>query len=162
MLSVCSNRRAAYNRERLMDAAAFAGLVLAVSIASERLVEVFKGQVTWLNEPRPTPKSEGRRKSTLQLLAVVAGIGTALLAEPVIAPSLPDGWDKAWALPLIGLLASGGSGLWNSILSYFVQIKDLKKAEVKDAHARADGGLPDLTLGEEQVTSNECYDVGEK
>jgi hypothetical protein len=125
-----------------MDGATLAGIVLAVSIASERLVEIIKGFVPWLNEQRPMPYEEGKRKAVLQLLAVLAGIGTAYAGGDYIGQGFGEA-NRYWAIPLVGLLASGGSGLWNSILSYFVQAKDLKKAEAKEARAGASGGYPD-------------------
>jgi hypothetical protein len=38
---------------------------------------------------------------------------------------IPDGWTGKLAL---GLLASGGSGFWNSILTYVNKAKDIKVA----------------------------------
>lgn len=46
------------------------GFILALSIASERLVEIIKGILPWLNEEKSTPKKEGIRRSLLQILAV--------------------------------------------------------------------------------------------
>lgn len=141
---------------------AIIGLLLAVSIASERLVEIIKGCFPWLNEVRPDSASEGRRKAALQILAVVAGVVTAFLAEPILASSLSGIDDHSMAILSIGLLASGGSAFWNAILSYLLQVKDLKKQEVKVSQGQESptpaGTYRDLDLGEEQVTSNECYD----
>lgn len=148
------------------DIQAIVGLLLAVSIASERLVEIVKGVVPWLNEAKDDPILEGRRKSALQILAVTAGVLTAFLASPILAKSLSGIPDHGFAVLLIGLLASGGSAFWNAILSYLLQVKNLKKQEVKasqlDVKQAKSGALPDLNLGEERVTSNECYDVEDK
>jgi len=148
------------------DLQAIVGLLLAVSIASERLVEIIKGYWPWLNTSHDDPIQEGRRKSALQILAVAAGIGTAFLASPILAQSLSGMDDHGIAVLSIGLLASGGSAFWNAILSYLLQVKDLKKEEVKASQAHTgqskSGTHPDLDLGNEQVTSNECYDVEEK
>ena len=141
------------------------GLILVVSIASERLVEIVKGVLPWLNTERSNSVSEGYRRALLQLLAVAAGIFTAFLASPIIAADGQDGLTRPGALLGIGLLASGGSGLWNAVLGYFLQIKDLKKQEVVQAKSSAllntSGVYEDLRIAEEQVTSNTCYDVGE-
>ena len=52
-------------------------MLIAISIASERVVEIIKGYFPWLNLEKQDPVIEGKRKSALQLLAVVAGIVTA-------------------------------------------------------------------------------------
>src|SRR6266513_1342770 len=55
-------------------------LLVALSIASERLVDIIKGLVPWLNQQRRKPAEEGWRKAALQVIAVFAGITTAWLA----------------------------------------------------------------------------------
>lgn len=107
-------------------------LILSLSIASERLVEIIKGFFPALNNASNDPKAEGRRRSYLQLLAVAAGILTSYLARdflPVEITKVPEGW----AVIGLGLLASGGSGLWNSILSYLTHVKEIKKVDLETA-----------------------------
>jgi len=41
---------------------------------------------------------------------------------------------------VLGLLASGGSGFWNAILTYVLQVKNLKKAAVQKV-AEAESSL---------------------
>jgi hypothetical protein len=67
-------------------------LIVALSIASERLVDIIKGLVPWLNQPRRKPAEEGWRKAALQILAVIAGITTAWLASAAIPKcvGIPD------------------------------------------------------------------------
>lgn len=149
------------------DIQAIVGLLLAVSIASERLVEIVKGLIPWLNQANANPVQEGCRKSALQMLAVVSGIVTAYLSSPVLAESLSGISDRRIVIVSIGLLASGGSAFWNAILSYLLQVKDLKKQEVIKASNKLpdpvkSGAIADLDLAGEQVTSNECYDVEDK
>jgi hypothetical protein len=104
---------------------AIVGLLVALSAASERLVEIIKGLSGWLNDEKADPVKERQRKAALQFLAVLAGIGTTLLARPSIpAELLPKGMLSFVAL---GLLASGGSGLWNSVLTYLLEIKNIKE-----------------------------------
>jgi hypothetical protein len=107
-------------------------LLVALSIASERLVDIIKGLVPWLNQQRRKPVEEGWRKAALQVIAVIAGT-TAWLA----GPSVPA-HDFTGKLAL-GLLASGGSGFWNSILTYVTKAKDVKaaEAETRQIEARA-------------------------
>jgi hypothetical protein len=122
-----------------MDAAkitAIVSIILALSIASERLVEIIKGLIPWLDKQNPDPKSEGIRRTCLHVLAVVAGVLTAFLAKDYIPEDVarPTG---SWAILGLGLLASGGSSLWNSVLSYLSNVKDLKKIEVVKEKASA-------------------------
>jgi hypothetical protein len=109
-------------------------LIGALSVASERLVEIIKGFIKCLNEPGADAEKEGWRRSYLHLLATFSGIVTTFLAHPVIPkdifdPQKPDHYLRLLAL---GLLASGGSGLWNSVLTYLGKIKDLKKLEIEE------------------------------
>jgi len=104
---------------------AVVGLLIALSAASERLVEIIKGFVPWLNTEQDDARKEGHRKATLQILAVGAGIGTTVLARPSIPSELmPSGF---WSFIALGLLASGGSGLWNSVLTYLLELKNIKE-----------------------------------
>lgn len=106
-----------------------AALVVALSIASERMVEIVKGYIPYLSTSKDDPAQESRRRSMIQLLAVLAGIGTSFLAAPALPPeTIPDNWMSKFAL---GLLASGGSGMWNSIQGYMSQAKEVKKAQAE-------------------------------
>lgn len=113
-----------------------AALIVALSVASERLVEIVKGYVPYLNKAKDDLVEESRRRSMIQLLAVVAGITTSFLAAPALPPeTIPDNWMSKLAL---GLLASGGSGFWNSIQGYVSQAKEVKKAQVRDIQVKTD------------------------
>jgi hypothetical protein len=153
-------------------------LIIALSVASERLVEIVKGMVPWLDQPRDDPAAEGRRRSVLQVMALASGVFTAWLASPALPSEIwspgtglldQDTSGKVMAIGALGLLASGGSGFWNSILTYVGKVKETKAAEADVAKAVAeerrvsapDGIYPELHIGTEQVTSNECYDVKE-
>ena len=106
-------------------------LILALSVASERLVEIIKGFVPSLGKENPDPTEEARRGSYLQILAVLAGILTAFLAQDYIPKEIGDS-TKGWAIFGLGLLASGGSGFWNSVLTYVTKVKDIKKVEAEE------------------------------
>src|SRR5438067_123333 len=71
----------------------------------------------------------------------IAGITTAWLAGPAVPAFLPHDFTGKLAL---GLLASGGSGFWNSILTYVTKAKDVKAAEAesRQVEARAKKGSP--------------------
>lgn len=119
---------------------AIISLLVPLSLASERLVEIVKGIVPWLGLQKDDAIEEGRRNSALQLLAVAAGITTALLARDAIGPMLPTNWNSGRGLLALGLLASGGSGLWNSVLTYVLKLKDIKKLEAEALKNDPTGG----------------------
>jgi hypothetical protein len=125
---------------------AIAGVLASLSVASERFVEIVKGLFPWLNTDKtatanPTPKDkkyEGWRRSAILLLAVVAGCLTSWLAWPAVSGALgeadiPVGSDSSrWILSL-GVLASGGSSFWNSVLTYLLGVKDVMVANATEA-----------------------------
>lgn len=108
---------------------AIVGLLISLSIASERLVEIVKGFIPFLTTHNPDPKKEGVRKAVIQVLGVVSGIVTALLAWPAVTAIVPSQWNTFPCVFALGLLASGGSGFWNVILNYLLQVKDIKKLD---------------------------------
>ena len=126
-----------------MDIEKLTGLVtllIALSVASERLVEILKGVIPFLGQEfTDDAKKEGRSRSALQFLAVLAGVVTALLAKPVLGDAIPQAMQNPTGVLALGLLASGGSGFWNSILGYFMQVKELKKAIAKQEQKREPG-----------------------
>jgi len=105
-------------------------VLIALSVASERLVEIIKGWIPYLNKALDDPGKEGRRKAVLQTMAVFSGIGTALLAQSAIISVLPD-FNTLPHILALGLLASGGSGFWNSFNSYVMELKNFKKEMAK-------------------------------
>ena len=89
-------------------------LILALSVASERLVEIIKGFVPSLDKPNTVDdQAEGRRRSYLQILAVLSGILTSYLAREYVPKEIADSVN-GWSILGLGLLASGGSGFWNA------------------------------------------------
>ena len=116
------------------------GVILTLSIASERLTDIIKGFITWLDKPNTVdPKKESLRRSCVQILAVASGVVTAFLARKYIPDTVASSKD-VWSILGLGLLASGGSGLWNSVLTYLAKLKDVKKAEAFLALKRAQQG----------------------
>jgi len=104
-------------------------LLGALSVATERFVEIVKGAIPWLNNEATTAKMEGWRQAALHLLAAMGGIVTALLASSAIKGVVPQGLSSFPGILVIGLLASGGSGFWNSVLTYVKTTKDLKETK---------------------------------
>lgn len=117
-------------------------LLVALSLASERLVEIVKGMSSFLNTENPDAGKERLRRLSLHLLAVAAGILTALLAGAAFPNAAQSqNIDRFWGTLVLGLLASGGSSFWNSILTYLLKVKDIKEAESaqKRSQVRAAG-----------------------
>lgn len=122
------------------------GMMVALSIAAERVVEITKGVIPALGMARTDPKQEKLRKAMLQLLAVGSGIGVTFLASPMLAESLPTHWNTTTGMVVIGLLASGGSGFWNAILSYLLQLKDIRTQTVQQLLDARSGASSAATL----------------
>lgn len=122
-------------KEKSMDVTkltAIIGVILALSIASERLVEIIKGFIPSLDKEALDPKAEGRRRSYLQILAVFSGVLTAFLARDYMPTEIAKP-TESWSIFGLGLLASGGSSFWNSVLAYVTKVKDIKKVEAETA-----------------------------
>ena len=119
---------------------AIVGLLVALSVASERLVEIIKGVIPQLSGKSTNEWKENARRSANQLLAVGAGMVTAYLARPAIPPDVLPTTDDLTVTIALGLLASGGSGFWNAVLTYLLQVKDIKEATARKA--RENAGLP--------------------
>lgn len=144
----------------LSSLSALLALLVALSVAAERLVEIIKNLPRlgeWLKTENPDAAAEGWRRLVLQLLAVGAGILTAWLAREVL-PVIPDTGIKGketttGALLVLGLLASGGSGFWTSILGYVRNIKEIKKAEAVDTKVRAAATVAAVAQGATPLTT---------
>ena len=111
-------------------------MLIALSMATERGVEIVKSLIPWLDQVRTNRVEEGRRRAAVQFLAVVFGILITYMTWPVVAqvvkPGAAPGRDGSTILA-IGLLSSGGSAFWNSILGYVLNVKVLKDAEARSA-----------------------------
>jgi len=108
------------------------GLLAALSVASERLVEIIKGIIPWLDQKNSDAAWEAIRRVGVNIIAGAAGVLTAFLASDAFPTTvhMPAG---SWSKVVLGLLASGGSGFWNSIQDYVKNAKNLKAAEAAKA-----------------------------
>jgi hypothetical protein len=52
----------------------------------------------------------------------------AFLAKPAAVDLLPRTLTNFPGILALGLMASGGSGFWNAILGYLLQVKNIKKS----------------------------------
>ncbi|MCB2205755.1 hypothetical protein KQI65_13500 [bacterium] len=105
--------------------------LVALSIASERLVEIIKGLTPFLRDKAEDARVESWRVVVLQLLAMASGIFTAHLTMPAAAEILPESWTSFPGILALGLLASGGSSLWNAVLGYVSSVKNAAKLKVE-------------------------------
>lgn len=95
----------------------FAALMVGISIATERIVEMIKGAIPPL--ANSWPKYEQARVGLLQLLAAIVGAVIASQMPGQVRSAMPPalGGQLHWQeYAVIGLLASGGSGAWNHVL----------------------------------------------
>lgn len=130
---------------------ALVSVLLTLSISAERLVELFKGRISWLNDANPDPAEERKRQFWLHLLSVLAGGFVVWLAGDYVAKALDMkdglGWGQGAGL---ALLASGGSSMWNTVLTYLLSVKNMKRQEergqvnVDTAAGRGPEKLPSL------------------
>jgi hypothetical protein len=107
-------------------------MLIALSIAAERLVEIVKGLVPMLNQQQADPQRETLRQTILQFMAVVAGIVTALVSQPIVREVFPTLEVNLLTLIALGFLVSGGSGFWHSIQGYVNAVKDVKAISAED------------------------------
>ncbi|MBR9976730.1 MAG: hypothetical protein KFH87_01460 [Bacteroidetes bacterium] len=107
--------------------------IVALSIAAERLTEIVKGIIPFFNQRSENENTENWRRVSLHCLAVASGMLTAHLAMPAVADLVPAHWQSFPGIVALGLLSSGGSSLWNSVLDYASSVKSISKlnAELK-------------------------------
>jgi hypothetical protein len=114
----------------------FVAFVAGISIAVERLVEVIKGAIPVL--ANPWSAHESLRRTLLQVLAVVVGAGIASQMQSQLAGALGSPASGGWGMYLmVGVMASGGSGLWNHALDIVRAIKVDKELTVANKVSNA-------------------------
>lgn len=108
--------------------------MVAVSMAVERVVEIIKGIVPPLSKTW-TGDKEYWRFAILQILSTVTGAIVAYAAQSQIAGQVPmlDFKDHVYiGCVVIGLMASGGSAMWNHALD-IVQAAKIKQVAASAA-----------------------------
>ncbi|AYL96221.1 hypothetical protein [Mucilaginibacter celer] len=120
-------------------------VVLAISLASERLVTFLKTIIPFLAGPQPpdvsaeNSKTELIRKAIVMLIAfAVSWVGASFLDSPANLwghLSLdPNDMNKGIPFFIIAIMASGGSAIWTNLLGFAKAIKDIgaeKKTQEK-------------------------------
>ena len=107
------------------------GTLLAISIAVERMTEIVKGIFPWLGTTNEDAKTERIRQSIIQGIAAFFGVTTCFILKETIATAVP-GWSHWPSMIILGIFASGGSGIWNTFASYFLQLKNLKSSLARE------------------------------
>jgi hypothetical protein len=108
-------------------------LILATSIAGERLVTLIKTFIPALVAPPgevpDNSKAQKTRKIILMILAFACCTFTAWLIGEVNPTPVPKDPGTSFKLNfwLLGLLATGGSAFWTNLLGYVSAIKDVNK-----------------------------------
>jgi hypothetical protein len=103
-------------------------LVLAVSVAVERVTEILKQMFPILATALANDTSENRRRAVLQLLAAAVGTVIAWFGDLQLGT---HGGPSAWVL--IGLMSSGGSAFWNHALDALRAMKVTQEATAAQA-----------------------------
>lgn len=95
--------------------------LLTVSIAAERMTEIFKR--TLIKESSVIPKFDG---AVYQILSGIFGAITAYTSPPDMGALH---LNQYLVIVLVGLAVSGGSGAWNSVLEFLKQSAESKKID---------------------------------
>lgn len=96
---------------------------LTVSIAAERLTEIFKRTI--IKDTAAVPKFNG---AIYQIIAAVFGVIVAYASPPHLEFLH---MNQYVVYLLTGLAVSGGSGAWNSILEFLKEAATIKAKEAK-------------------------------
>ena len=120
-------------------------IILGVSMASERILELLKTLFPWLaiqksvtDDNRERSGEEVLRRAIIQVISFLSGWMTAGL----VAASGSE-WiclsgrigDSRIPAVVIGLLSSAGSVFWTQIVAYSKAVKDIKKLRAQDERA---------------------------
>ena len=111
------------------------GLFAAISVAVERVVELIKGFIPQL--ATPWTKHEDFRRALIQLISVIVGTIIASQTKGQLASAFSVDISKVtWEIwLLVGLAASGGSGLWNHALDIVRALKVNQELDVANSMA---------------------------
>lgn len=134
------------------DLSDLSALILAVSLATERLVVVLKTifpralavEREPVGDELPDEADRARR-----LTVMAAAYGSALVVSMLIAgesasvaglsiPFYVGLGDARIPVPLLALLASGGSALWNNVVGFTGAVKDIRRLERRELQGEAE------------------------
>lgn len=119
------------------DITTLLAMVATLSVASQKLTEIFKAWIPGLKAPEPPPANPAddlKRQRWVQVASGVAGVVTAWASWPVISGlefckqfAQSDSFSKALMVIVIGLMASGSSGPWNDLTTWLKNLKESSK-----------------------------------
>jgi hypothetical protein len=108
-------------------------VVSALSVSSQRLVDIIKGFSKWLSEEKTDkPDQERWRKIVLQLLSIAASLFIVWMAQDALQTTLGKWLESNWNFLALGLLGGGGSSFWDSFSKFVTEAKNIKKADATD------------------------------
>lgn len=126
-------------------------LLLAISLAAERLVTIVKTAIPRLNEPAKNPatgeedsrRDKWRRLAVQALALIAAWITSALLGSAdnqtlgqfFFSNKIPYADGKSLPVWLVAFLGSGGSAFWTQILGYTKAVREVKQQNAAEATA---------------------------
>ena len=119
----------------LTDITKLVTLLAAMSVSVERIVEILKGFIPYLNKQLDPGSAENRRRAILHVIAALFGtlvaylghdqIGNIAAAKPLL--------DLHWlGYILIGLMTAGGSAFWNHVLDIIGALKTQQENTAKN------------------------------
>ncbi len=114
-------------------------VLLAISLATERLVVILKTVFPKLGEERPPEPGESSDEADrMRRLSV---LGVAYVCALATAWLIADGWTieygagkRAISIFGVALLASGGSAFWTQVVGFASAAKDVRKMERQRMH----------------------------
>ena len=134
------------------DLSDLSALILAVSLATERLVVVLKTifpralaiEREPVGDELPDEADRGRRLTVMAAAYLAALVVSILIAGDSVnfaglsVPFYVGLGDARIPVPLLALLASGGSALWNNVVGFTGAVKDIRRLERKELQHDAD------------------------
>jgi hypothetical protein len=115
-----------------MDISTNVAYLAALSMAAERLVQIIRGipGLELATENEKDLKAEARRSAKINGLAVLTGLITSAIAHWLGVLPVAKNWPEVL---MYGVLAGAGSGFWNAVLSYLLELKSLNKSLASSA-----------------------------
>ena len=107
---------------------ALLAFLATLSLATERITEMVKGLFSkFLAKEQSDETKEGRRQAAIHFIAIAVGTGLSLTVKGQIATIAGLSAANFWVCLMFGAMASGGSGLWNSLLDIAREVNKQKE-----------------------------------
>ncbi len=122
------------------------GFLAALSLATERITETIKGfpiLSRWLAvEKASGSTAEEFRKASIHVLAIAIGTILAGLTQDQLSIAMGIHYSGFWSYLLFGAMASGGSGMWNSVLDILREVNRQKQVLTEQLKAGRPAATP--------------------